>query len=198
MAKKKTEKPSLVEMLARAGRGYARSMKGLMQFCRAYVDTMALYPAEYRKAFRDKWTLYTDADWETFEEIGRGNLLPQFAFCSGSMKRGIMRLPDSLGKQMLLAGFLKDGKVETVSAKGKVVLKSLEELSKLEEDSILFAMKEGGSPEEIRKFAYEFRKEFALKNGQKPAVEIVGDFLVVHRKTKFSKKEVQQWLAKMP
>ena len=32
----------------------------------------------------------------------------------------------------------------------------------------------------------------------KPNVEIVGDFLVVNRKTKLSREEVQQWLARMP
>ena len=202
-AKKKTaakaaEKPGLTEILAKAGSGYARSMKGLMQFCIAYVDAVELYGQEGRKAFRDKWSLYTDADFQTFEDIGRGDLIPQLAFCSGNMKRGIMRLPNSLEKQMALAGFVKDGKVETVTGNGTIVLKSLEELSKLDEDAILFALREGGSPDEIRKFAYEFRKSFALAASKKPNVEIVGDFLVVNRKTKLSKKEVQQWLARMP
>ena len=197
-AAKAAAKPELTEILAKAGNGYARSMRGLMQFCIAYVDAVELYGQEGRRAFRDKWSLYTDADFQTFEDIGRGNMIPQLAFCSSNMKRGIMRLPNSLDKQMKLAGFVKGGKVETVTGKGTIVLKSLEELSKLDEDAILFALKEGGSPDEIRKFAYEYRKSFALAASKKPNVEIVGDFLVVNRKTKFSKKEVQQWLARMP
>lgn len=191
-------KPSLNSILARAGQGYAKTMKGLVLFCTAYVEAVELYGSEGKAAFRDKFALYTDGDFETFEDIGRGNMLPQFAFCSNNMKRGIMRLPDSLDKQMKLCGFVEKGKVEVVNAKGKVVLKSFEELSKLEEDSILFALREGGSPDEIRKFAYTYRKEFLLKASRKPNVEIVGDFLVVNRKTKFSKKEVQQWLTRMP
>ena len=191
-------KPSLNSILARAGQGYAKTMKGLVLFCTAYVEAVELYGSEGKAAFRNKFALYTDGDFETFEDIGRGNMLPQFAFCSGNMKRGIMRLPNSLDKQMKLCGFVENGKMEVVNAKGKVVLKSFEELSKLEEDSILFALREGGSPEEIRKFAYEFRKEFKLRMSSKPNVEIVGDFLVVNRKTKLSREEVQQWLARMP
>ena len=195
---KQAEKPTLMAILAAAGRGYARSMKGLVQFCIAYVHALELYGSEGRRAFRDKWSLYTDGDFETFEDIGRGNMLPQFAFCSNNMKRGIMRLEHSLDKQMQLAGFVQGGKVETVNSQGKIVLKSLAELSKLEEDSILFALKEGGSPDEIRKFAFEYRKAFALHESRKPAVEIVGDFLVVNRKTKFSKRELQNWIARLP
>lgn len=197
-AQKKAAPPSITDLLAQAGRGYARTIKGLVQFCTAYVAALELYGQTGRRMFRDKWSLYTDSDFETFEDIGRGRLLPQFAFCSGNMKRGILRLEKSLDKQMLLAGFVKDGKVETVNASGKIVLKSLEELSKLEEDSILFALKEGGAPDAIRKFATEYRRAFALAASRKPDVEIVGDFLVVNRKHKFSKKELQQWLAKLP
>ena len=193
-----TDKPTLVLLLAEAGKGYAVTIKGLVRFCTAYVAAIDLYGQEGRKAFREKYALYTDADLESLEMVGRGNLIPQLAFCSGNMKRGIMRLPNSLEKQMALAGFVKDGKVETVTGNGTIVLKSLEELSKLDEDAILFALREGGSPDEIRKFAYEFRKSFALAASKKPNVEIVGDFLVVNRKTKLSKKEVQQWLARMP
>ena len=193
-----TDKPTLVSLLAEAGKGYAVTIKGLVRFCTAYVAAIDLYGQEGKKAFREKYALYTDADLESLEMVGRGNLIPQLAFCSGNMKRGIMRLPNSLEKQMALAGFVKDGKVETVTGKGAIVLKSLEELSKLDEDAILFALREGGSPDEIRKFAYEFRKSFALAASKKPNVEIVGDFLVVNRKTKLSKKEVQQWLARMP
>lgn len=197
-APKAVNKPTLTELLASAGRGYARSMKGLVQFCASYVYAVELYGSDGKRAFRDKWSLYTDSDFATFEDIGRGNLLPQFAFASGNMKRGILRLEHSLDKQMQLAGFVSDGKVETIDARGKVVLKSLAELSKLEEDSILFALKESGSPDEIRKFAFEYRKAFALHASRKPDVEIVGDFLVVNRKTKLSKRELQGWLARMP
>lgn len=193
-----SKKPSLNSILARAGQGYAKSMKGLVLFCTAYVEAIEFYGQEGKCAFRDKFALYTDGDFETFENIGRGNMLPQFAFASNNMKRGIMRLPNSLDKQMKLCGFVEKGKVEVINSKGKIVLKSFEELSKLEEDSILFALKEGGSPDEIRRFAYDYRKEFALKTSGKPNVEIIGDFLVVNRKTKFSKQEVQQWLARMP
>ena len=56
-AKKKTaakaaEKPGLTEILAKAGSGYARSMKGLMQFCIAYVDAVELYGQEGRREKR--------------------------------------------------------------------------------------------------------------------------------------------------
>ena len=173
-------------------------MKGLVRFCTAYVAAIDLYGQEGRKAFREKYALYTDADLESLEMVGRGNLIPQFAFCSSNMKRGILRLENSLDKQMQLAGFVKNGKIEVVNSSGKIILKSLEDLSKLEEDSILFALREGGSPGEIRRFAYDFRKEFALRMSRKPNVEIVGDLLVVNRKTRLSKEEVQQWLARMP
>ena len=192
------DKPTLVSLLAEAGRGYAVTMKGLVRFCTAYVAAIDLYGQEGRNAFREKYALYTCADLESLEMFGRGSLIPQFAFCSSNMKRGILRLENSLDKQMQLAGFVKNGKIEVVNSSGKVVLKSLEDLSKLEEDSILFALKEGGNPNELRKFAYFYRKEFALRTSSKPNVEIVGDFLVVNRKTKLSREEVQQWLARMP
>lgn len=202
-AKKKTNKkvlknPSLSSLLAQAGKGYGKTIKGLIEFAVAYVQAVDLYGSEGKKAFYTKYALYTDADWETFEDIGRGRLLPQFAFCSGNMKRGLLRLQNSLDKQMKLCGFVEGGKLEVIDAKGKVVLKSLEDLSKLEENSILFALGEGADPKDIRKFAREYRVEFAKQLQAKPVIELIGDYLVIHRKAKLSKAEVQQWLNRMP
>jgi hypothetical protein len=114
------------------------------------------------------------------------------------MKRGLLRLEHSLDKQMKLCGFTEGGKLEVIDAKGKIVLKSLEELSTLEENSILFALGEGADPKDIRKFAREYRVEFAKQLQAKPAIEIIGDYLIVRRKTKLSKAEVQQWLNRLP
>lgn len=197
--KKKTSeaKPSLTTLLAKAGAGYAKTIKGLCEFCTAYVQALELYGNEGRNEFAKKYALYSPSDWETFENVGRGRLLPQFAFCSGNMKRGLLRLKNSLDKQMKLCGFTAEGKVETVNAKGKIVLKSLEELSKLEEDALLFALSEGTDPKELRKFAREYRVEFALNASRRPTIELVGDYLVIHRKVRLTKQEVQQWLARM-
>jgi hypothetical protein len=198
-AETKVEKPTLVSLLARAGQGYAKTIRGLCEFTIAYVQAIDLYGAEGKKAFRDKYALYTESDWASFEDVGKGRLLPQFAFCSGNMKRGLLRLEDSLTKQMNLIGCVKSGKLEVVNAEGKIVLKSLEDLSKLEEDSILFALKEGDDPNTLRKFARDYRVEFKLRQGSlKPTIEIVGDYLVLRRGAKLSKAEVQQWLNRMP
>lgn len=197
-ASKDAGKTSLESLLIEAGKGYATTIRGLVKFCVAYQTAVDLYGQEGRREFAKKFSLYSDSDWQTFGDIATGKLLPQFAFCSNNMKRGLLRLKDSIDKQLKLVGAVKNGKIETVNASGKVVLKSLEELSKLEEDSWLFALNDGGDPGEIRKLLYAYRKEFALKTPGKPDVEIVGDLLVVNRKTKFSKKEVQQWLARMP
>lgn len=195
--KAKAIKPTMTSLLAQAGTGYAKTVKGLIIFCTAYVQAIELYSNVGKREFAKKYALYSPSDWETFEDIGRGRLLPQFAFCSGNMKRGLLRLENSLDKQLKLIGCVKEGKVETVDAKGKIVLKSLEELSKLEEDSILFALGEGCDPKEIRKFAREYRVEFALKANTKPNIELIGDYLVIHRRVKLSKQEVQQWLSQM-
>ena len=192
-----TNTPTMTSLLARAGAGYAKTVKGLIIFCTAYVQAIEIYGNVGKQEFAKKYALYTPSDWETFEDIGRGRLLPQFAFCSGNMKRGLLRLENSLDKQLKLIGCVKEGKVETIDAKGKIVLKSLEELSKLEEDSILFALGEGCDPKEIRKFAREYRVEFALRANARPNIELVGDYLIIHRKTKLSKQEVQQWLSRM-
>lgn len=194
---KAASKPTMTSILAQAGSGYAKTVKGLVIFCTAYVQAIELYGNVGKQEFAKKYALYSPSDWETFEDIGRGRLLPQFAFCSGNMKRGLLRLENSLDKQLKLIGCVKEGKVETIDAKGKIVLKSLEELSKLEEDSILFALGESCDPKEIRKFAREYRAEFALNASAKPNIELVGDYLVIHRKTKLSKQEVQQWLSRM-
>jgi hypothetical protein len=194
---KADKKPTMTSLLAQAGAGYAKTVKGLVIFCTAYVKALELYGNVGKQEFAKKYALYSPSDWETFEDIGRGRLLPQFAFCSGNMKRGLLRLENSLDKQLKLIGCVEGGKVETIDAKGKIVLKSLEELSKLEEDSILFALGEGCDPKEIRKFARDYRVEFALKANSKPNIELVGDYLVIHRKTKLSKQEVQQWLSRM-
>lgn len=194
---KANEKPTMTSLLAQAGAGYAKTVKGLVIFCTAYVQAIELYGNVGKQEFAKKYALYSPSDWETFEDIGRGRLLPQFAFCSGNMKRGLLRLENSLDKQLKLIGCVEGGKVETIDAKGKIVLKSLEELSKLEEDSLLFALGEGRDPKEIRKFAREYRVEFALRASAKPNVEVVGDYLVIHRKTKLSKQEVQQWLSRL-
>ena len=191
-------KPTLVSLLAKAGAGYAKTIKGLIEFCMAYVQAIDLYAGEGKTEFAKKYSLYTPSDWQTFEDIGKGRLLPQFAFASGNMKRGLLRLEHSLDKQMKLCGFTQEGKVEVVNSKGKVVLKSFEELSKLEEDSLLFALAEGTDPADLRKFAREYRVEFALRSSQKPNVELIGDYLVINRKTRLSKEEVQRWLSQMP
>ena len=192
-------KTSLETLLVEAGKGYATTIRGLVKFCTAYKAAVELYGQEGKREFAKKFSLYSDSDWATFEDIATGKLLPQFAFCSNNMKRGLLRLTNSIEKQMKLVGAVKDGsKIETVNSSGKIVLKSLEELSKLEEDSWLFALSEGGDPNEIRKLLYTYRKEFALRMSGKPNVEIVGDLLVVNRKTTLSREEVQQWLARMP
>lgn len=196
-AKAAINKPTMTSLLAQAGTGYAKTVKGLMIFCTAYVQAIELYSNIGKREFAKKYALYSPSDWETFEDIGRGRLLPQFAFCSGNMKRGLLRLKNSIDKQLKLIGCVKEGKIETIDAKGKIVLKSLEELSKLEEDSILFALGEGCDPKEIRKFAREYRVEFALRANARPNIELVGDYLIIHRKTKLSKQEVQQWLIRM-
>jgi hypothetical protein len=113
------------------------------------------------------------------------------------MKRGLLRLDNSLDKQMTLCGFTAEGKIEVVNAAGKVVKKSLEDLTKLEEDSLLFALAEGSDPKELRKFAREYRVEFARNLAAKPSIELVGDYLVVRRKVKLSKEELQRWLSQM-
>ena len=195
--KAKAIKPTMTSLLAQAGAGYAKTVKGLIIFCTSYVQAIELYSNVGKREFAKKYALYSPSDWETFEDIGRGRLLPQFAFCSGNMKRGLLRLENSLDKQLKLIGCVKEGKIETIDSKGKIVLKSLEELSKLEEDSILFALGEGCDPKEIRKFAREYRVEFALKTNTKPNIELIGDYLVIHRRVKLSKQEVQQWLSRM-
>lgn len=196
-AKATTDKPTMTSLLAQAGAGYAKTVKGLVIFCTAYVQAIELYSNVGKREFAKKYALYSPSDWETFEDIGKGRLLPQFAFCSGNMKRGLLRLENSLDKQLKLIGCVKEGKIEAIDSKGKIVLKSLEELSKLEEDSILFALGEGCDPKEIRKFAREYRVEFALRANARPNIELVGDYLIIHRKTKLSKQEVQQWLSRM-
>lgn len=195
---KEAEKPSINALLAAAGRGYAKTVSGLTAFCATYAQALDLYGSVGKNEFHKKYALYTASDWETFEDIGRGRLLPQFAFCSNNMKRGLLRLENSLSKQMILCGFDAKGKVEVVNAAGKVVKKSLEDLTKLEEDSLLFALAEGADPKELQKFAREYRMEFARNLAAKPNIELVGDYLVVRRKVKLSKEELQQWLSRMP
>ena len=194
---KEAEKPTLNSLLAAAGRGYAKTVSGLTAFCAAYAQALDLYGSVGKNEFHKKYALYTSSDWETFKDVGRGRLLPQFAFCSNNMKRGLLRLNNSLDKQMKLCGFTAEGKVEVVNAAGKVVKKSLEDLTKLEEDSLLFALAEGSDPKELQKFAREYRVEFAKNLAAKPDIELVGDYLVVRRKVKLSKEEVQQWLSRM-
>lgn len=195
-ASRTTDQPTITELLAEAGHGYTASIKGVVKFASAYVKAVSLYGAEGDKQFRAKYALYTDADWQTFEDIGKGRLLPQFAFCSGSMKRGLLRLENSIEKQQKLVG-ATNGKLSVVNSKGEVVQKTLDELTKSEEDFILFTLGEGGDPSDIRKFAKLYREEFARNLSRKPAIELVGDYLVVRRKTKLTKAEVQEWLNKM-
>lgn len=191
-----TEPPTLTELLAEAGHGYTASIRGVTKFSVAYVTAVNLYGSAGDQQFRTKYALYTDADWQTFEDIGKGRLLPQFAFASGSMKRGLLRLENSIEKQQKLCGFT-GGKIEVVNSAGEVVKKTLDELTKSEEDFILFALGQDGDPSDVRKFAKLYRAEFAKNLSRKPAVELIGDYLVIRRKTKLSKQEVEEWLSKM-
>lgn len=195
-AKTAPQQPTLTELLAEAGHGYTASIRGVTKFSTAYVAAISLYGSEGDKQFRTKYALYTDADWQTFEDIGKGRLLPQFAFASGSMKRGLLRLENSIEKQQKLCGFA-GGKIEVVNSAGEVVKKTLDELTKSEEDFILFALGRGADPSDIRKFAKLYRVEFEKNLSHRPAIELVGDYLVIRRKTKLSKQEVEEWLSKM-
>lgn len=180
------KKPTLVSLVAQAGRCYASLTARIQEFSRIYMVAGELYGPEGRKAIRDKFPLYTASSWELVEAIGKGMLLPQFFLCSRHFANGIMRLENSLDKQMQLLGMSKDdsgvAKVEVVNAaSGKVELKSFDELSRYAEDSILFALKEADSAAEMRKFARDYRQEF-LRRESRPDWERLGDAVRVNHR----------------
>lgn len=180
------KKPTLVSLVAQAGRCYASLTARIQEFSRIYMVAGELYGPEGQKAIRDKFPLYTASSWELVEAIGKGMLLPQLFLCSRHFANGIMRLENSLDKQMQLLGMSKDKggvvKVEVVSASsGKVEFKSFDELSRYAEDSILFALRKGGSAAEIRKFARDYRQEF-LRRDARPNWERAGDNVKVNHR----------------
>lgn len=179
------DKPTLNAILATAGRAFGRHLQDYTLFCEQYVLATELYGRDGKKAFHEKWAYYTDSMWSHAEAIGKHVLLAHFAIASDTMIAGLLRLKDSMKKQMLLVGAMEDGKIETVSANGTVVLKSLDQLSKLDELGIVFALNSATAPGEIRKYAYEFRKEWA-KGGRRsrPDFERIGDFLRVNHAIK--------------
>lgn len=187
-----------------AGRAYARSMQNLLLFAETYVLALELYGKEADNEFRSKFAMYTPAMWTHCEMIGKHNLLPQFWLASDSFIAGVLRLENSMEKQCNLIGAFKakdkngnptgEFKVETVTETGTIILKSLDQLSKLDESVILFAMSSATSPEEIRKFAYEYRKEWRKDNESKrPDYERKGDLLRVNHAIKAVNKN--DWLA---
>lgn len=189
---RKVKGPTLVELVATAGRFYGRALQGIQGFAETYVLADSLYGREARTEFKAKFPLYTDSMWSHLAKVGKKELLPHFLLCSDSMIAGILRLKDSMEKQLNLVGALKGGKIETVSATGKITMKSLDELSKLDELGIVFAMSSATSPEEIRKFAYAYRAEWRKSDGKaaRPDFEKIGDFLRVNHAIKsLSKKD---------
>lgn len=187
-------KPTLVHLMGIAGRAYGKTLQNLLLFAETYVLAVELYGGEAKKEFRDKFPLYTDSMWSHCEAIGKHNLLPQFWLASDSFIAGVLRLENSMEKQLNLVGALKDGKIETVTEKGTIVLKSLDQLSKLDELGVVFAMNSATSPAEIRKFAYEYRKEWrVLDHTMRPDYERKGDLLRINHAIKAVNKN--DWLA---
>lgn len=193
-AKKEAAKPTLTTLLATAGRYYGRTLSGVQGFAETYVLACELYGREARKEFGKKFPMYTDSYWSHIEKVGKHELLPHFLLCSDAMIAGVLRLEDSMTKQMKLIAASSDGKIETVSAKGTIVLKSLSELSRIDEGAIVFAMDSASSPEEIRKFAYAFRQEWrmAKDKAKRDDFERVGDFLRINHAIKSLSKN--DWL----
>lgn len=192
--KSSADKPTLTHLLGIAGRAYGKTLQNLLLFAETYVLAVELYGGEAKKEFRDKYPLYTDSMWSHCEAIGKHNLLPQFWLASDSFIAGVLRLEKSMEKQLNLVGALKDGKIETVTDKGTIVLKSLDQLSKLEELGIVFAMNSSTSPSEIRKFAYEYRKGWKMMDkSTRPDYERIGDLLRVNHAIKSVNKN--DWLA---
>lgn len=192
--KKAPEKPTLTALIATAGRFYGKTMAGLLGFAETYILACELYGREARTEFRNKYPVYTDAYWRHIEKVGKHELLPQFLLCSDSMIAGITRLENSMEKQMQLIAATKEGKVEVVNHDGKIVLKSLADLGKLEEGMILFAMGAANNAEEIRKFAYAYRQEWKLAKSvaKRDDFERVGDFLRINHAIKSLSKN--DWL----
>lgn len=180
------EKPSLVSLVAAAGKCYASLTSKILEFSRIYATAGELYGQAGRKAIQDKFPLYTASSWTLVDAIGEGKLLPQFFLCSRHFANGILRLEDSLDKQMQLLGMSKDArgvaKVEVVNAaSGKVELKAFDELSRYAEDSILFALSKAASAADIRKFAREYRRDF-LRRNESPVWEKAGEKVKINRK----------------
>ena len=185
-------KPALVDLLARAGRAYGRSLQNIQVFAETYVQAKELYGSEAVKEFRSKWAFWTDSMWSHAEQIGKHNLLPQFWLASDQMIQGLLRSEKSMEKQLLLVGATKDGKIETVDDKGEIKLKSLQDLSRLDELGIVFALNSATAPDEIKKFAYQFRKDWKVKKPAKSDYEKVGDYLRINHAIKVVNKE--DWL----
>lgn len=178
-------KPSLASLVAMAGRCYASLTARMREFSRIYVTAGDLYGQEGRKAIRDRFPLYTACSWELVEAIGRGELLPQLFLCSRRFANGVMRLEDSLDRQVALLGMTRDGdgvpKVEVADATGRTALRSFDELSRRDEDAILYALKRGGSPAEAGRLVREYRRMFP-RAGETPAWMRDGDRVKVNRR----------------
>lgn len=188
------DKPTLVALMAIAGRAYGKALQNLQRFAETYVLAVELYGGEAKREFRNKYPAYTDAMWSHCEAIGKHNLLPHFWLASDGFIAGVLRLEKSMEKQMNLVGALSDGKIETISEKGTIVLKSLDQLSRLEEVGIVFAMNSATSPEEIRKFAHAYRQEWKMMDKPtRPDFERIGDLLRVNHAIKQVNKN--DWLA---
>lgn len=193
------ENLSLQSLVDFAGECYGNLVVNIAGLAKAYTVASAKFGREGRRAFRNKFPVFTNSIWRTLENIGNGYLLPQFFFYTDKFTNGILRLDNSMDKQRMLEGIVKNENgrdcIEFIErdkdGSERRVLRELATLSTSNCDALLFGVNAARVAEDIISLAFTYRLQMKEQSESKERYEFHKTAVVVNRKCSISK---QEWL----
>lgn len=169
----------------------------VLGLAKAYTIARSKFHSEGRAAFRKKFPLFTNSMWDILDNIGNDMLLPQFFFYSDQFTNGILRLKDSLAKQKMLQGIVKNDRgrdcIEFIevgkNGESRPVLKELATLDPRRCEALLYGLSMAREAAEVMALAHKYRLEILEMSRPMERWERKGTNICINRKCKINKSE---------
>ena len=159
------------KLLKIAAMAWAGAKFNVLKFAKAFVDAVSGYGDSARDRFAKAYPMFGPREWRRLEQIGSGELLPDFFMKSDAFVGRLLRLNSSKRIQKALV----DASELSVVRKGETKKVMLSELTEREEKELMDLLKEDGSmitPEKmrdrIRTLVVNVNKSRSLKKSRHP------------------------------
>lgn len=137
------------KLLKIAAMAWTGAKFNIMKFAKAFVDAVANYGDAARERFSKAYPMFGPREWRRLEQIGSGELLPDFFMKSDAFVGRLLRLNSSKRIQKALV----EASELNVIRKGVTEKVLLSELTEREEKELMELLKDDGSnitPEKMR------------------------------------------------